>query len=221
MVTWLRNIVRNWKGSKMTEIFLILYKMPILEKACIDSIKAYTTDYKLTVYDNAPKNENLGMLWNRLIKASTCENICLLNTDTLVEPKWLEKLEECLMPGVGAVGPTTNSCRTHQNDERSTGSISLTEVYPGEMLSGFCLLFPKKVWENVGGFPEDFGFYGQESAWLAKVEKAGFRQVWRKDVFVYHYGSASAKEAEKRGEMNEEKERQLGREKYKRYLEEL
>jgi hypothetical protein len=205
----------------MTEIILIRYKMPKLEKECIESIKKYTKEYKLTVFDNAPKNENLGKLWNRLIKKSNCENICLLNTDTLVEEGWLEKLEECLMPGVGAVGPTTNCCRTHQCDERGTGSCSLTETYPGEMLGGFCLLFPKKVWNDVGGFPEDFGFYGQETAWLAKVEKAGYRQVWRRDVFIYHYGSASAKEAEKRGELNEEAERKIGREKYKRFLEEL
>lgn len=210
----------------MTEIILVRYKMPNLENDCIRSVLEFTENYNLTVYDNAPINHNLGMLWNRLIRNSDAETICLLNTDTIVEKDWLWKLEECLdapsWEKIGAVGPTTNSCRTHQNDKRGlVGVYDLTKEYPGEMLGGFCLLFPKKVWEEVGGFPEDFGFYGQETAFLKKMESLGYRQLWRRDVFVYHYGSASAKEAEKRGEMDEKKERELGREKYKAFVEKL
>jgi len=209
----------------MTEIILVRYKMPKLEDECIRSVLDNTENYNLTVYDNAPENHNLGALWNRLIRNSDSDIICLLNTDTLVEKNWLSSLEQVLLAPSwekrGAVGPCTSECKTHQKTAKTSGVVDFTHEHPGEMLGGFCLLFPKRVWEDVGGFPEDFGFYGQESAFLKKMESKGYHQYWHKGVFVYHYGSASAKEAEKRGEMDEQKEREIGRVKYQEFINKL
>ena len=206
----------------MTEIILVRYKLPKLENDCIRSVIDFTdTPYHLRVYDNARYNYNLGWLWNQLIKESDSEYICLLNTDTLVEPEWLSKLLEVFERNkkAGAVGPSTNCARTSQ--ATAGKGVGLSSLNQGEMLGGFCLVFPRKVWEDVGGFPEDFGFYGQESAFLAKMVSLGYEQVHRKDVLVFHYGSASAKEAEKRGELKEEEEREVGRKKYQEYISKL
>jgi hypothetical protein len=205
----------------MTEIILVRYKLPKVENDCLKSVLDYTSNYHLTVYDNAPQNINLGKLWNQLIKRSDADTICLLNTDTIVEPDWLTKLEETLSAPswskVAAVGPVTNQTHNCQKQERS--GKPAYEMPPHEMLGGFCLLFLKSVWEEVGGIPEDFGFYGQETAFLKKVQHKGYKQLVRPDVFVFHYGAASAKEAEKRGEMVVEKERVNARNLYQKFSE--
>ena len=183
-----------------------------MEDECIKSVLDNTTNYHLTVYDNEEKNVNLGSLWNRLIANSSSDRICLLNTDTLVEPQWLSKLEEILVDGVGGVGPVTNEAKNSQRQQKGTGVFPLPRE---EMLSGFCLLFLKKVWDEAGGFPEDFGFYGQETAMMKKVQSLGYTQLCRRDVYVHHYGSATAKAMG----MNMEDERIKGRTLYQKFKE--
>ena len=80
------------------------------------------------------------------------------------------------------------------------------------MLGGFCLVFPKEVFRRSGGFNTKFGFYGQEVEFIRRVEKAGYKQIWRTDAFVHHVGSASAKKAEAAGEFDEQAERDKAKE---------
>lgn len=196
----------------MTEIILVRYKLRKIENECIQSVLENTSNYHLTVYDNEQENRNIGRLWNDLIRRSDADVVCLLNTDTLVESEWLTKLEDTLRsePGIGGVGPVTNSAKNSQKQGKSSGVF---EMPPEEMLSGFCLLFTKKVWEETGGFPEDCGFYGQETAFMKKAQTKGYKQMCRRDVFVFHYGSASAKAVG----MNMEEERQKGRNYYEKF----
>ena len=196
----------------MIEIILVRYKLPIVENDCLSSVLKNTSNYHLTVYDNAPHNENLGKLWNKLINRSDADTICLLNTDTLVEENWLTRLEETLegpsWNKIGAVGPVTDNAHNAQKRDRGGACFRLPE---GQMLSGFCLLFKKSIWSEVGGIPENFGFYGQETAFLIKVDKKGYTQWVNPSVFVHHLGSASAQEAQKRGEMDIKTEREAAR----------
>lgn len=204
----------------MVEIILVKFNNADFEIPCLLSVIANTkTQYHLRAYDNYPINHNIGQLWNRLIKDSDAEYICLLNTDTLVEPEWLGRLVEVfsLQEKVGIVGPTTTSAKTQQAKEVKAKNPELVDFgkdYPGWCLSGFCIVFPKKIWEEVGGFPEDFGFYGQEVAFIDKIMEHGYKQIWRKDVFVWHYGQATVKMAVANGEMDEQKERAIAREKF-------
>jgi GT2 family glycosyltransferase len=199
--------------KKNTHIIIVKYNLPEYEKQCVASVMANTSNFDLTVYDNYPKNENLGKLWNKIIKNSNSEYICLLNSDTVVFPGWLTHLLAAFKIGgkVGVVGPTTNASKNHQSCVRHKHIfIDYGKSYPKYCLSGFCLVFPRKIWKLTGGFPQDFGFYGQEVAFIDKIVKAGYKQVWRTDVFVYHKGSASVKKAEKEGLIDEKKERFLG-----------
>src|SRR3972149_488967 len=144
------------------EVIIIRYGLPEMEDACIESVKKNTRDYELTVYDNFKEKENLGKLWNRLIGQSRCEYICLLNSDTLVTPDWLYNLLEVFEKEfrVGVVGPTTNHSHNEQSMHPTADRYTVVDFarYKGT-ISGFCMVFPKAIWEKVGGFPEDFGFY--------------------------------------------------------------
>jgi hypothetical protein len=204
----------------MTDIIIIKYNNKKVEDDCVKSIVEFTdSPYNLTLYDNFPNNHNLGKLWNRLIEKSDCENICLLNSDTEVSKSWLRDLEIALEePLAGCVGPSTDNCHNQQAiDTPEEIFVDFGKTYPNWCLSGFCILFPKKIWEECGGFPEDFGFYGQEVAFLDKVMKLGYKQIWRTDVFIHHIGSSSAKKAQTEGKMDEFKEREIGSKKIKEF----
>lgn len=203
---------------KKTTIIVVKYNLEEIENQCVRAVLDHTVNYDLIVHDNYPHNENLGKLWNRLIEQSDTEYICLLNNDAIVTPFWLDNLLECFDLGkkIGVAGPSTNSSKNQQSKEPPPYKfINFGRTYPGWCLSGFCLVFTKKAWKECGGFPEDFGFYGQEVALIDRMTKAGYKQVWRTDTFVFHYGSASAKKATKMGLMDEQLERAVGNAKIK------
>jgi cellulose synthase/poly-beta-1,6-N-acetylglucosamine synthase-like glycosyltransferase len=201
-----------------TEIIVLKFNNPEVEDNCIKSVIACTTSpYSLTVYDNYPQNNNIGGLWNRLIDNSDCEYICLLNSDTIVPTGWLEKLLDTfnISEKVGVVGPSTDNSHNSQSklvdDKIISINFSTFKLPDGkpEILSGFCLVFPKKVWAEVGGFPEDYGFYGQEVKFIDNILEAGYYQIWRKDVFIHHEGSATVKKLAREGKFDEAAERKL------------
>jgi len=210
--------------SDITNIIVVKYNTPELEQKCIESVIKHTnTPYHLSIYDNYVYKHNLGQLWNRLIQNSASDYICLLNSDTIVTSNWLSQLLLTFSDKeVGCVGPSTNNSKNQQSRPKPNEIfVDFTTVFPGWVLSGFCLLFPKKVWEEVDGFPESFGFYGQEVAFIDKIVKKGYKQIWRTDVFVYHEGGASIKKAQSLGEINEKEERLNGRKNYLQFREQL
>ena len=182
------------------DIIFVRFNLPDKEQECIDSVKKYTdlSKHTFTIYDNYPKKENLAVVWNRLIAESKHENICLLNNDTVVEEGWT-RLEESLEDKkVGAVGPVTNNCGTHQkNMEREEKIAAIND------LSGFCYCFRKEVWQEVGGFPEDMPFYGQESVFNRKLQDHGYELNVDRRVYIHHYKGQSFKKAKKRKEIDE------------------
>jgi hypothetical protein len=198
------------------EIFVIKYRSPIEEKKCLESVRKFTNleKHKLTVFDNEPENINLGVLWNRLIEASDEDDICLLNSDTIVEEGWT-RIEELLTERVGAVGPTTNNCGTVQKDHPISNNAETIND-----LSGFCYCFRKSVWKEVGGFPEDMPFYGQESIFNRKLQDKGYKLACDTRVFVAHEKGASYKKAIERGETTSAEET-FGAFHYYNYLDRL
>ena len=136
-------------------------------------------------------DENLSVVWNRLIRQSKSEYICLLNTDTLVEEKWLDKLIEVFTKekNVGCVSSITNACGVLKQIKPKTESYFIED---SNMLSGFCVVFPKKIWEEIGGFDENYKIYGEDSDFFFRIRQAGYRLIIRRDVFIYHFKGQSA-----------------------------
>lgn len=165
---------------------------------CIKSVLRYTEEfYHLTIYQNLVKDQNLSVIWNKLIKKSDADYICLLNSDTLVEKDWLNKLLEVFEKedNVGIVGPISNQAGGKQSQLKKIDEYKVVET---GTLSGFCLVFPKKVWEEVGGFNEEYKLYAEDSEFCYHVRQK-YKLMIRQDVFIYHYGGKSAKKAIERG----------------------
>ena len=151
----------------------------------------------MTVYENYYKDENLSVVWNKLVNESRAEYVCLLNNDTVPNGNWLELLLEEMKDGVGAVGPISNSAGGHQGG--FSNSLKEKTVKECNMLSCFCVLIDKKAFQAIGGFDERFKLYGEDSDLFHRMRKAGYKLITNYNSFVYHHGKASTKVAEARG----------------------
>lgn len=151
-------------------------------------------------------DQNAGFLEsaNRGLAMCRAEFICLMNSDTLATPGWLERMVAAARsdPRVAMVNPLSNSCvnlsvpmppgmnltcmaRTVAERSRRRYPDITTGV-------GFCLLLRRRYLKWLGGFDPVFGQgYCEESDMCMRYTEAGLRVVAADDAFVYHKGCGS------------------------------
>ena len=150
--------------------------------------------------------ENLGYLRsvNRGLVETTAPYICLLNSDTIVTPGWLERLLRCAESDerIMVVNPLSNAAvnLTVQlapgldvfRMAEAVARISRRD-YPDVVTAvGFCFLLKRAALERFGGFDEVYDpGYCEESDYCMQVTASGGRVVVADDAFVYHRGGAS------------------------------
>jgi GT2 family glycosyltransferase len=102
------------------------------------------------------------------------------------DPKWLLTMLESFgtIPKCGSVGPCSNVVMQRQN----LFYMGLAaKAYYTSLLIGFCVLYRRDLYDIIGGMTQ--GLPGGDDLDLSiRVEKAGWRPVMRRDVFVYHHG---------------------------------
>jgi GT2 family glycosyltransferase len=175
----------------MMELIVVKYNSPDYERECVQSIVEVTKrPHHLTIYDNYPLNENLSVVWNRLIGRSNADIIVLVNNDTILEEGWEQMLDILEDEKIGAVGPITNRCGTHQNGFDKVDKID--EVLPCATLSGFFVAFRKDVWEKVK-FNEEYKLYGEDSEWCEEVKRLGYQLLTDYRVHIFHHKGVSGK----------------------------
>lgn len=193
------------------EVIVVRYgESPEMVAECLDSISEHTTDvgYHLTVHDNWEADENLPKVWNDCIKNTNADFVCLLDADTHVESKWLSKLLSCFGEDakIGAVGPMMNPnadslgtrIRKGRQSNRNGETIEGFTVTPAPLI-GFCLAFPRSIWEEVGGFDERYALGAGDSDFCKALQAKGYKLAIRTDVLVYHHGQVGTSAAISRG----------------------
>jgi O-antigen biosynthesis protein len=150
--------------------------------------------------------QNCGFLRsvNRGISASTAPFVCLLNSDTVVTPGWLEGMLRCAESDarIAVVNPVSNAATNLSvlmgpGLDVFTMAMAIARVskrrYPDVVTAvGFCFLLTRSVIDRFGGFDEVYGHgYCEESDYCMRVTGAGLRTVVADDVFVYHRGGAT------------------------------
>ncbi len=174
-------------NTDMVEIIIITATGEDFEKDCIKSVQENTNyPHTLTVFHNKD-GCGLSKIWNRIISKSTAKYVCILNSDTIVNDGWLDKLVECAEATGGIVGPVSNNAGRRQTMDIGEGYVET------DMLSGFCMLFPRSAWNVVGGFDEGFMFYFEDDDFSLRLRNAGYKLYINKEVFVYHIQRATAK----------------------------
>ncbi|WP_051598413.1 glycosyltransferase family 2 protein [Selenomonas ruminantium] len=218
---------------RKTSIIIVSYNTQEYTRLCIESIRAYTSKkkYEIIVVDNASEDgsvdwlrqqkdvkllenrENVGFPagCNQGMQAATFGNdLLLLNSDTIVTPRWLDNLHRALYSAdkVGAVSCVTNNCSNQQAIDVSYQTmedlIAFSEDYNHSdtqkwytwpTLVGFCFLLKYEVYEKLGGLDERYspGNYEDDDYSFA-IRQAGWRLLLCTDTFIHHYGSASFKD---------------------------
>src|SRR5262249_28330777 len=154
-----------------------------------------------------------------LARAKRGRHLLLLNDDTQVERGALERCVRFLdgAPDVGAVGP-----QLLHPDGRKQNSIHafprlLTELVPRGLLEtllpgrfpskrfahagpidveavlGACIAVRREALDAVGPLPEDYFFFLEETEWLLRMKRAGWRVVHLPDARLVHVHGAATK----------------------------
>jgi len=163
-------------------------------------------------YQNS-KNIGFAAACNLGASLAKGKNLVFLNPDTIVYSGWLEKMAAHLREGVGAVGPLSNFvagaqnwiCYAHSNKfntespdfEAVAEGIYNAKVHAGlqtKLLIGFCLMVPRRVWDEVGPMDPEFILGCDDLDYSLRLTRARFKMIIAPDVFVYHEGHVSFKE---------------------------
>lgn len=160
------------------------------------------------------------------LRRATSDYVVLLNSDTIVTSKWIEKMLEVFWrhPETGMVGPLSNSA-TYQNvpelhDLKSGGwaknllpdgfsvelmnytlEINSAKAYPVvPALNGFCTMISRKLINEIGILDEkNFPVgYGEEVDYCLRARRAGFTLRVADDTYIFHEKSKSFGNANKK-----------------------
>ena len=205
----LRSIIATVPAA--TRIILVNDGSP--DSAVVDLLSQMTAR-NITVLEHAlsrgfPAAINTGL---QHLGPTTQRDVVILNSDTIVPPRWLKRLSE-----VAHSDPAIGSCTPLTND----GTI-VSYPLAGEQMSpwaepalaarsqlcwkangltaidiptgvGFCMLLKGACLEEVGRFREDVFAqgYGEENDWCLRAAHLGWRHVAAAGVFVAHSGGRS------------------------------
>lgn len=154
---------------------------------------------------------------NAGMRVSTADLVCLLNSDTIVTPFWLDRMVAALLADryTGIVGPLSNTASWQSIPETLKDGDWVENTYPEGItpkkmalmlaatsprrypkvgfLNGFCLLIRKKLIEDIGMFDEEtFGAgYGEENDFCLRAQKTGWNLAVADDAYVHHAQSKS------------------------------
>jgi GT2 family glycosyltransferase/predicted SAM-dependent methyltransferase len=153
---------------------------------------------------------------NQGVRAAKGDIIVLLNNDVIVTPGWGDRLKAHL-ERFSIVGPMTNFCAGRQRIQvpAYTDKDSLFEVaeeyaeghkglsIEANWIIGFCFAFRKSLFDEIGEFDESmWPSSGEEIDWCYRAKAAGHSVGIAQDVYIYHEGSVTFNEMDRRGEID-------------------
>jgi GT2 family glycosyltransferase len=148
-----------------------------------------------------PRNLGFVRTCNRVFGEVRTGLVVLLNSDTCVTPRWLDKIVACFESDdrIGVASPISNFS-PHNTIPLLPGMDYLQMAALVERLSdrsypdvttpeGFCFAMSEACRAVVGDFDLAFGDgYGEESDFAMRAVFHGFRTVCVDDTYVYHEG---------------------------------
>lgn len=171
----------------------------------LDQIAADST----TVVLHLPVNRGFVHAVNQGMSHSK-NDVILLNSDTVVTQRWVEKLDAALYssPNVGTVTPWTNKgticslprfCEDNElppmlnadDISKMAETVSKGRYLHLPTAVGFCTAIRRQVLEDVGIFDEKtYGRgYGEENDFSMRAKEAGYVNIIDDRTFILHKGS--------------------------------
>lgn len=204
------------------DIIVVVHNQLNYVKECLESIRQFTTDYNLYVWDNASDNDTVAYLQsqlgrgnmemmrsesnvgfikpnNELVDWGSGEYIILLNSDCVVSQGWWQLLVGFLQkhPEVAMAGGMGGILA---EDGVGRGSASGYDI---DYIHGYCMAFRRETYEQYGLFNKQLRFaYGEDSDFSLRLKEAGEKIYALYTPLVYHYGNATIKEVKREGKID-------------------
>ena len=230
-------------SNKIVDIILPIYNALEDVKHCIDSLYEHKTyNFNLIAIDDYSdaetkeylekeakqkgfkllrneKNLRFTKTVNRGFRESNGDYVVLLNSDTIVTPRWIEKILACFESDekIGIVGPLSNAASWQTvpvRDDKEFGGWLVNEIPKGysveEMgmlvetvsqklypsvpsVNGFCYVIKREVLDTNGSLDEEYfpTGYGEEDDFSIRAIDAGFKIVVADDTYIFHAKSKS------------------------------
>lgn len=156
--------------------------------------------FKFVLVDNTEKNENIHTIWNRHILTEDLSYKYWINVspDVLLQPECLLELVAVMeaYPHITAVGPSTDNTYNEQGGKTLEACERVTPLswVPGVIPSGFCCAYSLDMIRSLGGFREDFVFYGGDLDMVIRMRHAGCETAWAPRAYASHIHGEAAKQ---------------------------
>ena len=166
-----------------------------------------------------PRNVGFAAGNNAAVPLARGRHLCFLNNDTAVLRDGFETCVRYLdsHPDVGVVGPqllhpdgrkqnsihnfptllgeliprgVLETLRPHRYPSKRFAHAAPLDV---EAILGACMFARREVLEQVGGLPEDYFFFLEETDWLYRVRRCGWRVVHHPGAQLIHIHGATTK----------------------------
>ncbi len=188
------------------------YRIVVVDNASTDGVDKWLAEQKDIIFIRNEENVGFGPACNQAVKASIgteyeTADVFLLNNDTRLVFDALYFLRQTLYSAddIGAVGSVSNYAGNKQQIDVTFDTVE-EYIKFGEKtnvpmagahlervrLSGFAMLIKRNVWNEIGGFDEDFApGYFEDDALSMEILKRGYRLELVRNSFIYHAGSQS------------------------------
>ena len=190
------------------------YQVVIIDNGSKEKPQAPSPEIKI-IYNK----ENLGFSGgNNMGIKYALENgadyVLLLNDDTIAAPDFLSRLVEAGESDekIGAVGPKIyfyedrnriwsaggklnwlyNKGSLRGWDQMDKGQYDFPKIQETPHLTGCCVLVKKEVIEKIGLMPEDYFLYYEDTDWLMRARRAGYKCIFVPEAKIWHKISRSA-----------------------------
>ena len=208
-------IILNWNGKRFLKTCLgslqrVTYKsleVVLVDNNSSDGSVAFVTKYFPWVklvrsHENNgfAKGNNIG------VRASTGEYLLFLNNDTKVEPDFLDILIEDYKkdPTLGCIQPqmrgltdsnlldeagaylTPNGFLYHYGYRKSYKAAQYRKPRIIYSAKGACMFIPRKLFELVGRFDEDFFIFFEETDLCHRIWLSGHRVLYEPRSSIFH-----------------------------------
>ena len=180
-------------------------------KSITDELRRLATRGLFTYLEN---KENLGFVGtvNYALALHPDRDVILLNSDAIVHGDWMDRLlfHAAKDEKVATITPFSNNATICSYPQRNQDNHIALEVSPGRLDDftkianarrssevptgvGFCFYMRRKVIQKIGILDRDAFArgYGEENDYCMRALKAGYRNIFAHDVFVYHAGEVS------------------------------
>ncbi|MBN1342191.1 MAG: glycosyltransferase [Phycisphaerae bacterium] len=181
-------------------------------------LREFQTSHDFATLIPSTEAEGYTKAANKGLRASAADYVVLLNSDSVVPPRWVDRLIECGQSDarIGVLGPLSNaaSYQSIPDIRSSKGEWAVNPLPEGvnvddlaakvhelsdrafprvPFINGFCYVIKRAVIDAIGLFDEEtfpMGF-GEENDYSIRARHAGFELAIADHGYVYHAKSKS------------------------------